>query len=297
MSNPFSTLQRRLFVWLLMVAIITITQPSCNTEKRVTKKLLKLEKGDLNKVRPWPHNYTYHEYVQKLDNAKIRQEFYRKRALQARIAEDKVTEKVMNDNVDEYEKTITNLERDKQFYKIYKLREQEIHVKIKQEQKVQKDIAKQKDRIDKEALQREKDDNKKREEFIKNRLQRLDEKKKRLEDERKEYVNTNKDTNKSLEKKRKELRQLQKVANESGDANDPNFVEGIAALTAEVDQLETIKQTTEIKIEDLTSEIEDFIEENYTAKDTVIESQMILSTDPIPQRTDEKIKALPEEVD
>lgn len=278
-----------------MAAIIVIIQPSCSTEKRVAKKLMKLDQDNLNNIRPWPYNYTYHEYVNMLDNAKIRQEFYRKRELQARIADDKRTQKTMQKNVDDYQKTINKLEKDRQFYKIYKLREKEIKVKIKQEQKVQKDIERQKANVDKEALRRQKESDKQRQQFIKERKQRLDEKKKRLENEKKLLVSKNKENGQAIKQKKKELADLQKIANESGDPDDPNFVEGISVLTMELQQLETEKQDIEQKLDDITIEIEEFIEEQYTPKDTVIENQMILSTDPIPQKTDEKIDKLPDD--
>lgn len=296
MRKSFSISQKWPLLWLLLAAIIVISQPSCNTEKRVAKRLMKLDKDNLNTKRPWPYNYTYHEYVQMLDNAKIRQEFYRKRSLQARIAKDKRTQDTMDDNVKEYQNTIDRLEKDSQFHKIYKLREREILVKIKKEKKTQKEIEKQKIRIDKKALARQKEVLKRSEQNIKERQQRLNEKKKRLEDEKKEYANKNKANNLALKQKRKELSQLHKIADESGTPDDPNFVEGLNILTDEIQQLEIEKQGIEQKIDALTLEIEEFIEENYTPKDTVIKSQMILSTDAIPQQTSEKIKALPDSI-
>ena len=296
MRRSFSISQKWTLLWLLLAAIIVISQPSCNTEKKVAKKLMKLDQDQLNTIRPWPYNYTYQNYVQMLDNAKIRQEFYRKRELQARIADDKRTQNMMNDNVDEYQKTIERLEKDHHFYKIYKLREHEIQVKIKKEQKIQKDIEKQKYRVDKNALARQKELEKRREQGIKDRIDRLDEKANRLKAEKKEYITESKEISKTLKQKTKELAQLQEIANASDDPNDPNFVEGISILTLNISQLEIKKQDLDEKVDTLTLEIDAFIEEYSTPKDTIINSQMMLSTDKTPLQKNVRIEALPDSV-
>lgn len=290
MKNIFSKFQLKYNLWLLIAAIFAISQSGCNSEKRVTKALIKMDQEDLNKVRPWPKNYTYYEYADMLDNAKIRYEFYKKRAIQARIANNEATAEIQKKNMEEYQKKIRNLENDRKFYKIYKLHDKELKIQIKNEQRVQNDIEKQKMKIDNTALKRQKEINKNTQKNIKEQQKRLDDKRKRLEKQQKELITDNKTTDKTLKQKNKELETIKKTAQESGNPNDPTFTEIINTLEAEINKLETERVKSKDELNTKTIELEIFIEENYAKRDTVIESQMKLSTDPIPQSTDKIIK-------
>ena len=280
MTKLFFKTLRQPITWLMLTAAITITLPGCNSEKRVTKALMKMDQEDLNHVRPWPKDYTYFEYAEKLDNAKLRQEFYKKRAIQARIAKDASSVAIQKQNIAEYQKIIDRLEKDKKFYKIYKLRDKELKLKIKEEQRVQRDIEKQKATLDNTASKRQKEINKQAQKSLKERKKRLDDKRKRLEGEKKTLVSNQKEAEHLLKSKHKELEEIQQAARESGNPDDPTFTEVINSLNDDISKLEAERKVYEDKFNAKTIELEDFVNENYAKRDTVIESQMELSTDP-----------------
>ena len=294
MKPSFSTPQKWYILWLLMATIIIISQPSCNSEKRVAKQLQNLDRDDLNKKRPWPYNYTYQEYVQILDNAKIRQETYKKRYLQAGLVNDKHTQEMMKNNIAKYQKKIDRLEEDSQFHKIYKLREREIQVKIKNEEKNQDEIKKQQLGLDKAKEAKKKSITKQRKQMVKDRQKRLEEKEGRIIDKKIKYQKENKIIDQEITQKKKERDQIQEIAESSTTPNDPNFIEGIELLTSDIKVLETEKQRIEKQIEDIILELEEFQKEYATKNDTIIESQMMLQTDSIPTKTSNIIKALPD---
>lgn len=276
-----------LLKYLLCLSIIftLILLPGCNAEKRLQKAIMELDQNKLNKQRAWPYNYTFQEYTYQLDNAKLRQEFYRKRGIQARIAGDKRTQAVMEKNVDQYQKTIDRLEDDKEFYKVYKMREHEIKLKLKEEQKVQAAIEKRKQKLDKEALKRDKTQDKHKKKLQRERQSILDNKMKRLENQKKEYISTHKETEKTLKDRRKELSTLEKIATESGSPNDTGFEEERERLNNEIERLNNTSIDLLNDIDSINIVIEKFIFENYNKKDTVVENQMKLTPQTVPQKT------------
>ena len=221
-----------MLLWLLSAAMIALGMSSCSSEKRVTRALLKLERYDLNNIRPWPYNYTYYEYTERLDEAKLRQEFYRKRELQARIAKDKTTVKTMQENIKRYQKKIDYLEEDKVFFDIYMLRYREIKIKLKKDQQAQKQITKQKLKIDRKSDKNRSTLEKKHKAQDKERQRQFNEKKALLAEKKKAH-------DQLIKMKERELKQVQRKVKKADSDEKVFYQDEIISILSELKLLKS----------------------------------------------------------
>ncbi len=229
---------------------------SCDSQKRVTKALLKLERSEEYKTtRSWPHNYTFQEYSNRLNETKIQQAFYEKRKVQARIAKDKKTEKILENNIAQYQKTIDTYQKDKKFYKIYKLQSKDVKLKVKEENATQKALEKQKTKLDHKALRKQKEllkkhktQNKNRELALKAKRRSLKKKRKEAEKERKEYLN-------SIKEKRQVLKEIQTEKKNANADDNEYYTNEILHLINEIKQMEKETSVFDAPIDSLNNTI------------------------------------------
>lgn len=119
----------------ILAILFLLSICACNSQKRTTKALMKMNSKEMNSIRPWPHNYSYQEYVDQLNEVKLRKEFYTERKMQASVAGDNKTAQIMGNNIIQAEKKIKRLEKDKKFHKIYKIQSRAAKKKNKKEPK------------------------------------------------------------------------------------------------------------------------------------------------------------------
>jgi len=254
-------------VWLITLAILAFS-PSCSSHRRLQKALIALDQDELNSKRAWPYNYNFSEYSQHLDEALLRQEFYRERGVQARKAGDKRMQAIMENNVEQYQKTIDRLKSDKEFYKVYKLQAKQMRAKQKEENQEQKALDKQKLMVDKNARKRQKEVAKKKKQNLKQNKKLLKDKEKRLKEQQKKHLKKQEETEKLIKEKQKELALLEEVAQESGVPDDPSFVEERERLTTDLERLERSYTQLENDIESLNVAIDKFTPQNDSPQDS-----------------------------
>ncbi len=269
----------RLLLTLIFTCSSTMYHYGYPSEKRFQKAVLKLDKEMLNQKRAWPYNYTFNEYLQQLDNTILRQEFYRKRASQAKEAGDERTLMTMKRNIESYQETIDRLKDDKKFYNVYKLRQDEIKIKIRQEEIKVKMAQKQEVEYQK-TLQREANDiEKRKKQLLKEKQKKLDDNRHRLETQIAGLKKEAKTNTKRLSKYQKELYVLEEIIATDSIKDDPSINEGKTQLTYKINELNFKQDSISTELDIVTANLDKFIEENYSKKDTIVEKQMILSTD------------------
>lgn len=221
--------------WLLLVILTSTLLGACSREKRVTKALMRYDQNSSNHKRAWPYNYTYQEYAYELDNAKIRQEFYRKRKLQAQISDNKKTAEIMGNNIQKYQKKIDRLEDDKEFYRIYRLRSQEVDLKIKQAKRSQREIEKNDKNAKKAEKKKLKSFEKEQHKQNQNRNKDL---KKNIAKEQEAIVNQNKNKDQKIQKLKNEIRRLQKALDKADEDDKSYYEDEIEFLKLDIEELQ-----------------------------------------------------------
>ena len=237
---------------LLLLALALALMSACDSQKRVSKALLKLEKSDeYKKTRSWPQNYTFGEYSEQLDDAKLRKAFYEKRKTQAIIAKNRKMVDVMQNNIEQYDKTIDRLKSDKKFYKIYKLRSKKVKLKIKEENKTKRALEKQKSKLDRKAIRANKEKLKKHKKNNREQARKVKEKRKELE-KRKDNVIKKKEAHlKQIEDKRKEIKRLEKLKEKASITAQSSYTKHIQLLRNEISVLVEQSQTFNAPIKSL----------------------------------------------
>lgn len=266
---------------LLLFLALTVL-PACSTEQRVAHRLEKLNTYPEKKVRAWPYNYTYNQYAEMFDEARVLRTFYRKRKGQYRSYGAEKTAKTMDDNIKKYKKKIKRLKKDRPYYRIYRLQQRIVKEELKKQKRLEKkkakslpngggsgDLGKSKREIKKQ-----------RKAHIKERENRLDERRVQIEEQRKELVRKLKDKNKALKQKEQERAALINAI-EHSRMPDNDLEAKEEKLTRDIERLEKERQNLEIKIDETTEALEDFIRENYGSDADENPSQMRLSTDPV----------------
>lgn len=275
--------------WLFLAVIIILSLTGCNSEKRATRALMRLDAKGKNVVRPWPQNYTFEEYCKMMDSSRFLNKLYKSREDQAQKVGDKRTADIMNYNVKQYKKKIKHLKNDKRFYKIYRLNDKKINAQLKESEKAVKRQKKQKVRQDNTEKKRQKEFEKRSRKNIKENQKRLDDKKKRLENNKNEYAEQVNSYHKTIEDKQEELNDIQEIANDPENRNDATLKEAIDDLTRQIKTLKYKKQELEKSLESVTTELDQFVEKYYSPKEEEKkkdkDSQMILRTDPIQLQT------------
>lgn len=241
---------------IVLLTLTLLLSYACDSQKRVTAALLKLERSeDYKKTRSWPQNYTFGQYSDQLDDAKLRKAFYEKRKTQAFIARDKKTVDVMQDNIKAYDKTIERLKKDKKFYKIYKLRSKNVQLKIKEENKTKHALEKQKLKLDKKEMRANKAKLKERKLATKEQQRIIDNKRKELR-KRKSIAEKSKNEHaKKIEERRKEIKRLEKLKTKVPVEAQSSYSSQIQFLQREIKVLQGESKTYDAPIESLEKEI------------------------------------------
>lgn len=265
MINPISQTYRKIII-LIIATSFTALNTSCDSQKRVSKALQKLEsnKGH-QKIRSWPYNYTFHEYSEQLDDAELRQAFYEKRKTQALIAKDKKTAEVMQNNIETYQRTIDRLKDDKKFYKIYKLRSKEVELKIKEENKTKKAIEKQKLKLDRDKLRENKAAYREKKKLYNAQQQAIKERRKALEKDKKKAEKAKEEHLNKIKDKKKEIDNLYKVIEKAPESEQVKYQRQIQSLQNQIRVLQGESKKYDAPIKEL--------EQNIALPDSVIQKQ------------------------
>ncbi len=273
---------------VLIISLLVVFTQGCSTEKRALKARTKLEQKGLDGPRAWPKNYTYDEYVKKMNSYRFRQSFYKKRATQARIAKDKKTQQILNNNVEKYDKKISELKKDKRFYRVYAINDKKIQAQIKANEKTTKLLEKQNKKIDNQAKDREQEVTKQGKELERQKNERTKDRLKRFEKKEKELAQKAKLYAEAIEGKQVELDDLTAIAEDPENIKDATLKEAVADMQKELQQLKDKQAVNNEDLEYVTQELEKLTEANKKEKENKKEdkeSQMKLSKDLQEQNT------------
>lgn len=274
----------KLLLIIILTSIFYVTNIGCR-ERRFQKAIIKLDKKMLDQKRAWPYNYTFMEYLQKLDNSRLMLESYKDRAKEASDNDDARRVHIMNTNIERYEATIKQLKDDHKFYNVYKMRQDKIKIDIKAKERLKREQEIAEIKYKKEIIRDEKEAAKQAKILIREKELILIKRRKRMEAKINEIEKTKKGNLKIVKQKQKELTALYKTAEEFGNTDNPSFTEKMKIINNELEILNNNNESISKQLDSLNVDLDKFIEENFNKKDTVTENQMILSKEDIPTTT------------
>lgn len=261
------------------ISIIAMTFIGCNSQKRVNKALMKLNQEELGQLRPWPHNYTFFEYSDLLDEARHKEVFLKTRKKQAKKADDKRMELVMEKNIELNDQNIKRLKADKKFYKVYKLRYREVSLKLKAEKKALHKVEKQKKKQEKERHQRRDESREKRKEREKKQEKMTDAKLDKLEAKQEIIEDKDEVLEDAIKDKEKEIASLKKEQTKAPDEDKGYYDDEIDFINQEIETITEKKAETQFSLDSMNIIIDKFKSMHYGSDTT---STVDTNSEPLP---------------
>lgn len=277
---------------VLLIILTAITLTGCSSQKKLDKKVLKLDQG-----RAWPYNYTFIEYFEQLEYAYNKRELLAMRQKQAkktwRNRENKDLKKnktlaVLKITSKRNEKDIKRLKKDKEFYRAYKIRARlvsktpkdnnEQTSQIRNETKAQ---TKARESYEKELKTRKAKSNKKHEKSKKERQERTDAQLENLRERRDAIENKDAVINKEVSIKEKEIAKLLKEQSKAPEEDKEYYDDEIDFIREEIKSINEQKGDTQGSLDSMDLVIDRFIELHYTTDSTSTKGKRVHNT-PLP---------------
>lgn len=273
------------------IALIVISLTACSSQQKLDKEILKLNQG-----RAWPHNYTFLEYCEHLDEAEKKKVLLATRKKQAKEKKEERTLDVLNKTSQQNEKNINRLKKDKDFYKVYKLRVRQENKPIADEdletsqivnehkEQIKSENKKQikaRKKHEKEMYAKRQKSNKERQKSIKEREERTDAKLQDLRDKREAIANKDVVVNKDISTKEKEIAKLLKEQSKAPEEDKEYYDDEINFIREEIVSINEQKGDTQNSLDSMDLVIERFIELHYTTDSTSTEAKPALNA-PLP---------------